>query len=202
MHLGEAMLILQMYKEYHKMKRMFIFFSFCFLYACVDTDDNNVNANSHYFTRDFAEEIIHNPSLRDEVSVKNIIFDRTRAEGLKIYGGVAPFETMFSDTINSLDALFIEYMNYNIILLVERIDEIDYVRDFIILEKQYPETHLAYGPVEINHEYFDWEIIVVVNRHWLNLPYTGDISYAFKINVSTKRIEPYPFETIRLFSEV
>jgi hypothetical protein len=181
---------------------MLIFFSFCFLYSCVDADD--VNAGVRYFTRDFAQEIIQNPSLRYEISAHNIIFvpATARAEGLRIYGGVTPFETMFSD--NSLGANFIEYTNYNIILLTERIDGIHYVRDFVILEKQHPETHLSAGAVEVNGEYFDWELIVVVNRHWHlpRRPYTDDISYAFKIDVSTKRIVPYPFETIRLFSEV
>ena len=188
------------------LKRMLIFFSFCFLYSCVDTDEVSANANARYFTRDFAQEIIQNPSLRYEISAKNIIFApaTARAEGLRIYGGVTPFETMFSDTINSLSANFIEYMNYNIILLTERIDEIAHVRDFVVLEKQHPETHLSVGAVEVNGEYFDWELIVVVNRHWHlpRRPYTDDINYAFKIDVSTKRIVPYPFETIRLFSEV
>lgn len=179
------------------MKRAFIFFGAFFFCACT-----SVNASSNYFTRDFLAKAIGNPSLRYEVAARDIIFDTTRAEGLRIYGGVIITETMSSDTVNMLAMNSIEYMNYNVILLVERIDGISYVRDFVIIEKLHPETHLASGPVEINGEYFDWETLVVVNRDWTRRPYTDDISQAFRVNVSTRRIEPYLFRTIRLFSEV
>jgi hypothetical protein len=180
------------------MKRRVAFFSFCFLVfcslvACVD------DVRERYFTQEFLREAINDPNLREVVSASGIIFDTAKAEGLRVYGGVAPFETLFSE--DRLLTHFIAYMNYNVILLTESVDGFNFVRDFIILEKQHPETHLADGAVEINGEYFNWEIIVVINRHWEGA-YTEDIDKAFIIDVPTRRIEPFQFERIRLFGGV
>jgi hypothetical protein len=77
----------------------------------------------------------------------------------------------------------------------------EYVCDYLILEKQNPETRLRNGAVRINGEYTDWDIDVVVNHRWQGR-YTDDISQAFKVNPQTKKIETFPYETIRLYSEI
>jgi hypothetical protein len=150
----------------------------------------STNESSSYFTKEFLERAIKDPKL----SYGNIIFDSLKTQGLLIYYG-----GRLSYGSNILER-HIGYGNYNIILVTEEIGSVEYVRDYLILEKQNPETYLGNGPVEINGAYFDWEIIVVVNHRWHAL-FTDDISQAFKVNLQTKKIEQVTYNSIRLYAE-
>jgi hypothetical protein len=94
---------------------------------------------------------------------------------------------------------YIDYGNYNILVITEVIDSVEYVWDFLLLKKQNSETYLANGAVKIDG-YFDWEITVEVVCHWQDL-YTDNIMRAFKVNPRTKKIEPVKYADIRLFNE-
>jgi hypothetical protein len=158
-----------------------------------------------YFTEEFLEKAIKKGDTF--LSEETIIFDRSKVlvllkdglwslwmDGLWIYYVGRLFYG--SDTLKR----YIEYGNYNILLVTQEIGDVEYVRDYLILEKQNPETHLSNGAVEINGEYGDWEVDIVVNHHWQGR-FTDDISQAFKVNPQTKKIEPFIYDTIRLYSE-
>ena len=167
----------------------------------VYTEDNS----PVYFTEEFIEKALKNPALSGE----NIIFDSVKAQGLRMYhGGLLLYDSdnrffYYSDT----HLRYFDYGNYNIMLVTQKIDDIEYVRDYLILEKLHPETHLFYGEgtVTINGKYPGlWGVTVVVNHH---LPrdffaYTEDISQAFYVNIKTRKIEPVFFDTIRLVTEL
>jgi hypothetical protein len=145
--------------------------------------------NIIYFDNIFIEAEINNRNHQRE----NIIFDRTRLQDCFMYGS-----RVFLNT--SIHQHYIEYKDYNILLITEKPDEIEWVKDFLIIKKLTPETVLADGAVQVNNDYFDWDLTVVVNRRWRGS--TEDISQAFKINPETKKIESFNFITIRLYSEV
>jgi hypothetical protein len=147
------------------------------------------DTGNKFFDSEILDNMIKNPNFING----GIIFDKMRLGQLKEYGGLALLNTNMSQH-------YIDYMNYNIILLIEDTDNIKYVRDYLVLKKDNPETHLANGPVEINGTFFDWEITVVVDHKWRSL-FTEDISMAFKVNQQTKRIEHFVYDTIKLYSE-
>ncbi|MDR1211703.1 MAG: hypothetical protein LBK40_05680 [Spirochaetaceae bacterium] len=142
-----------------------------------------------YFDSLFIEAEITNQNHQSE----NVIFDRDRLQDCYIY----KTRNFLHRTIREH---YVEYRDYNIMLISEIINEIEYVRDFLIIKKRTPETTLADGAVQVNNGDFDWELTVVVNRRWRGS--TDDISQAFKINFETKKIEPFSFITLRLYSEV
>ena len=157
-----------------------------------DTIPILLSANfSGYFTKEFLKEAI----TKQNLSYGDIIFDQTKISDLRIYyGGRLSYG---SDTL----LRYIEYGNFNIILVTKEIDSIEYMSDFLLLEKLTKETYLCNGAVQINDSYFDWKITIVVNNKWQGL-FTDDISQAFKINEKTKKIEEINYDTIRLYSEL
>ena len=146
-----------------------------------------------YFTEEFLERAITEPNLSDG----DIIFDETKSDGLRIYYGGRLFYG--SDSL----LRYMEYGNRNIILVTQEVEGIEYVRDYLILEKQNLETYLsnASGTVEIDGEFTNRDVTVVVNRHWQG-GFTDDISQAFRINAQTRKIEPVIYDRIRLHSEL
>jgi len=145
-----------------------------------------------YLTADLLERVLKEPNF----SINDLLFDETKS-GLRIYHGGRLFYD--SDTL----LRYIDYMNYNIILVTQEIENIEYVHDYMILEKKNPETYLfkTVDNATINGEFPDFDLTVVINSRWRGL-YTEDISHAFKINTETGKIEPVFFDTIRLASEL
>jgi hypothetical protein len=164
------------------------------------TELSNYTSDS-YFTEEFLENALKDHALSGE----NIIFDRLKAQGLKMYHG----GPLFYDSYNrffyytNTHLRYFEYENYNIMLVTQKNDDIEYVRDYLILKKLNPETHLFYseGTVTINGESPGFAVTVVVNHHWRGI-YTEDISQAFYVNTQTGKIEQVFFDTIRLASEI
>lgn len=152
--------------------------------------------NNQYFNQKYIDKIIENKVKKNE----NIIFNESKEKslGLDIYDSKV---LNINSSENRLYQYYINYKNYNIILLTENIDKIEYVRDYVIIKKQNSETYLANGPVEINEEYFDWDITVVVNSK-LKTEFTTDISEAFIVDLERKKIESFKFNIIKLYSEV
>ena len=165
-----------MIKEYFLLLLFLFIFSIC--------------ANADYLTQDFLDEAIKDPSQ----SRKDLIFDITKLNNLRKY-----YSGPFINT--NISQHYFEYGNYNVLLVTEKIKELNFVCDYLILEKLHPETHFANGPVEINDNYFNWEITVVVKQKWRG-EFTDDIIQAFIVNLKTKKIEKFLYETIRLYSEV
>jgi len=168
-------------------------------------NENPVLSNNkpvYYFSEEFVERAIKNPNLLSE---EIVIFDDSLEKwkngpqgkwmgNLRLYyGGLLSYGS-------DIARLYIEYRNYNILLVTQKSDGVEYVCDYLILEKQNPETHLSNGAVQINGEYWDEKVDVVVNHNWRR--FTDDISQAFKVNPKTKKIEPFIFNTIRLYSEI
>ena len=153
------------------------------------TESTNDNKNFYVYTWESLEIILNTSTSPIELSIINAIFsDTIKIESGRNHGCVMPFEVVFTD--NKLSAHYMEYTKHNIIILTEEINKIDFIRDYVILEKLNPETHLAHGPVNINNEFFDWEIIIEINnKSWfLNKGlYTDDIGRAFKINLDSKK---------------
>jgi len=161
-----------------------------------------------YFTEEFLEKAIKYPAL----SCENIIFersatpfDKSKAPSLWMYySGKLLYDSDNRFFYNSDTYLhYLDYGNYNIILVTQEIEGIEYVRDYMILEKLHPETYMFYsdGTVLINGKYSGFPVTVVVNHHWRGI-YTEDISQAFYVNIQTRKIEPVFFDTIRLVSEI
>jgi hypothetical protein len=147
------------------------------------------DGGTQFFDQRLLENIINN----SELITDTIVFDQTRLGDLKEYGGVVLLNT---DMLQR----YIHYMDYNILLLTETINSVTYVRDYKILKKNSPEAHLANGPVEINGDFFDWEVTVEINHEWRN-HFTEDINRAFKVNRQMKKFENVIYNTIRLYSE-
>jgi hypothetical protein len=160
----------------------------CFLCFCDDT-------GKQFFTKSYIEKSINNQSLLKEAIVSNtLLFDRIELEGLNIYHG-----KMFPNT--SIHEYYIDFITHNILLITEKVDDIAYVRDCLIIKKQNPEARLANGPVEINESYFDWDATVLVNHKW-RAKFTDDISQAFTVDIQARKIMPLVYDTIRLYSEI
>ncbi|MCL2289228.1 MAG: hypothetical protein FWC34_00755 [Bacteroidetes bacterium] len=175
-------------------KLLFILLISLFPFVCF------AEGNIRYFNQAYLDKVIANKIERNKT--EGLIFDRAREESLgllNIRGG-----SVFSNNNREI-VLFryhISYNNYNIILLTEPINNLEHVRDYLLIEKENSISNLASGPVEINGEYFDWSVTVVVNSSRRGLRYTDDISAAFFIDLENKRIKPLEFNTIRLWSEV
>jgi hypothetical protein len=150
------------------------------MYMLVNFVYSSFAENIIYFDNIFIEAEINNQNYQSE----NIVFDRTRLQDCFIYRS----RNFLNRTINQH---YIEYRDYNILLITEKNNEIEYVKDFLIIKKITPETTLADGAVQVNNDYFDWDLTVVVNRRWRGS--TEDISQAFKINLKTKKIESVSF---------
>jgi hypothetical protein len=142
-----------------------------------------------YFNDIFIENIINNKCQVTD----NIIFDKAHLGGIKTHGTL-----IFLNT--NVHQYCVNYKDYNIILVTDDIDSVKYVQDYFILKKDNPESHLTNGAVEVDNSYFDWYLTVLVNHRWQR-PFTEDISKAFKVNLETKKIEPFEYKTIRLHSE-
>jgi len=154
-----------------------------------------------YFNRTVLEEIMKDPGFYHE----DIAYNQNYLSGLRSRGGGSLFIGDDGEFNYNSGILYshIEYENYNILLLTERVNDVNdirYLRDILILEKETPETVIVTGPVEINDAYFDWEIFVVVNSY-NGRQFTDDISQAYKVNLQTKKIERFSYETIRLWYE-
>jgi hypothetical protein len=169
----------------------------------------------NYFTEKFVEKAIKENAYTYS-SNETIIFDGSKVlnlwkdggwglwmDGLFFYHGGRLFYG--SDTLKR----YIEYGDYNIILVTQEIDGVEYVRDYLFLKKQNPETHLTNGPIKviINGEgsypaHGGWEIDLVVNHRWRGKEFTDDISQAFKVNPQTRKIEPFIYDTIYLYPEI
>ena len=59
---------------------------------------------------------------------------------------------------------------------------------------------LGMGPVEINHEHLDGQVVVIFNKRWKE-NYSDDIIAAFKPNLETERIEVFNYKYIKIFRE-
>jgi hypothetical protein len=165
------------------MKKRIHLFLFLICFTCF------AESETVYFTRDFVDDQIAGKTILNG----DLVLDRKLLDGFQVYGGL-----IFPDT--AIHQLYIEYGNYNILLITEDCGELEYVRDYVLLEKNTPETRLADGPVEINGDCFDWEITVLVNREW-RAPFTEDISQVFKVDTGQKRIVPFLYDSIRLYAE-
>jgi hypothetical protein len=152
------------------------------------------DAEKRFLTGSYIEKSIDNQSLLREAIVSNtLIFDRTELYGLNIYHA-----KVFLNT--NVHEYYIDFITHNILLIAEKVDGMVYVRDCLIIKKQNAEAYLANGPVEIDGDYFDWDITVLVNHKW-RAKFTDDISQAFKIDIQAKRIMPFVYNAIRLYSE-
>jgi len=172
------------------------------------TTELSTNSPICNFTEEFLKKAINDPAL----SCENIIFessaapfDRSIAPGLWMYyGGKLLYDADNCFFYNSDTYLqYLDYENYNIILVTQEIDGIQYVRDYMILEKLNPQTHLFFsdGTVIIDGKSPGFPVTVVVNKHWQGR-FTEDISQAFYVNMQTRKIEPVFFDTIRMVSEI
>ena len=156
----------------------------------------------------FTVEFVRNALEGVNIPIYNMIFDRTKSDGLRIYAVGAILHNadgefdFYSDTFFN----YIEYENYNIILVTQRIDGIHFVRDYLIIEKQNPETYLisSADTVQIDGFFPRFNVTIVVNNHRRNLLYGEDldVSQAFTINMKTRKIEEIFFDTISLASEI
>jgi hypothetical protein len=54
------------------------------------------------------------------------------------------------------------------------------------------------GPVEINHDHLDRQVVVIFNKKWKG-NYSDDIVAAFKPDLQAKKIEVFSSSYIRIF---
>jgi hypothetical protein len=147
--------------------------------------------SQYFFDQEYLELVINNQNKENDF----LFFESNRISG--IYSG-----KYFLYNRKSFFQYYIEYKNYNIILLTEKIDNtIMIVRDFILIEKIYPDSYLSSGAIQINDTYYDWDISVVVNSKFDGL-FTTNISCAYKINFDLGKIEVFEYTTIKLYREI
>jgi hypothetical protein len=166
-------------------KTILYFFTSIFWFFCL------VSLSSQAFDRNFIEKAINGEKHLDDA----VIYDPLQE--LKTYNSLLYFNSDFTST--TIRQRYIDYGNYNVLVVTEIIDSVEYVRDFLLLKKQNSETYLANGPVEING-HFDWEITVEISHQWEGA-YTDNIVRAFKVNPQTKKIELVKYASIRLYNE-
>jgi hypothetical protein len=98
----------------------------------------------------------------------------------------------------------IYYLTYRqrhvIMLLEESKDKRTHCVDVIILARQSSNYELGMGPVEINNDHYDREVVVVFNKNWKG-NYSDEIIAAYKANLETERIEELCYKYIRIYRE-
>jgi hypothetical protein len=154
-----------------------------------------VTGEEQYFNKSYIESIINN-GIDDYCN--NILFNDVCKEQLIVYGA----RVIFDDNNRRTDyyEYYIDYNDYCIILLTLKINNIEIVKDYVIIRKINEETNLENGPVEIDNDYFDWNVTVVVNVG-KRIKYTDNISAAYKVNISTGKIEKLNYNSIRIYNE-
>jgi len=105
-------------------------------------------------------------------------------------------------TLNSnYSEILFTYNNHMFLFLCETTERGDVILDAIIIEMLNEHYTLSSGPVEINNDYFDWDIHVLITGPWEN-GINENIQETYKSNLETLRIEKKVFESVRLHSEV
>jgi hypothetical protein len=146
--------------------------------------------NEIYFNEKFIETYIAGKVVKDKV----IIFDKEFKEklyyklsnnkeykgGTYIYGGL-----LISGTDYFVN--YIDFDEYNIMIVLIKKNDIEIIIDYLILKKQTKDMHFENGAVEINGEYFDWQITIVLRNRWRG-KYFDDISEAYIINAKSGKI--------------
>jgi hypothetical protein len=96
------------------------------------------------------------------------------------------------------------YLTYRqrhfIMLLAEGKDKRTHCIDVIRLSRQSSDYELGMGPVEINNDHYDREVVVIFNKNWKG-DYSDEIIAAYKANLETKRIEEVSYKYIRIYRE-
>ena len=180
------------------MKRsLFILAMFTFIVINFGTCKESLQkktSNSVYLTPEYLEDFINDPTS----DIGNIIFDKMKLDDVKINSS----RTFLGSNMRSLNIsqYYIEYKNNNIILLTEKIEEIEYALDLLAIEKKNDNSYLTSGQnFIIDEKYFDSDITILINNRWHRYAefLTKEMCMAYKVNLETKRIEPFSFDTLR-----
>ena len=102
-----------------------------------------------------------------------------------------------ADSIYSL--YYLTYrQRYFILLLVDSGDGFSNCLDAVtgpIVTSRY---ELGMGPVQINGDHLDRQVVVIFNKKWKD-NYSDDIIAAFKPNLDAKKIDVFSYSSIRIF---
>ena len=100
-----------------------------------------------------------------------------------------------------LSVYFFSYRaRFFILLLVDGQDGVSSCADIVVIVRPTAEYELGMGPVEIDNDHLDGEVIVVHSRKWKG-NYTDDIIAAYKPNAQTKRLDAAEYRSIRIYRE-
>jgi hypothetical protein len=168
-------------------------------------ESNEKNVNTVHSIVSDTNEVIINISFFDDILINRIDLYSKRYvwkkpeinSGIRVYGD----KLLKGNGDYRFSECNIEYKEYLVLLLLEKIDGKEIIVDYVSLKKITDTSYFTSGPVEIDGEYYDWDIVVFVNQSW-RAQFTENISYAFKSNLETKKIEPVEYKSIRLYSEV
>ena len=89
---------------------------------------------------------------------------------------------------------------YFILLLQDGKDKYFNCIDVILLPRSSSDYELGMGPVEIDKDHYDKEVVVIFNKRWKG-NYSDDIVAAYKPNLKKKRIEEFKYKYIRIYRE-
>ena len=170
--------------------------------AAVKHESSGKVEGTLYFNQDYLDRVIAGEIGENETA--GLIFDETKERSLRvihIYRSLVLRSARSGENLLSL--LYMRYGNFNVMLILKKIDGVEYVLDYVLIEKQNPDSHLAgIDFIEINGVEFDTGVTLVANSSLIPTGYTDDISAVFFVNMETLSIEHLEVsEPIRLWSE-
>lgn len=152
--------------------------------------------SQRYFTESHLDKIIeYEDDLEDKDQFLGMLFDDSYISD-DVYLGAK----LIGEENNFAEYSLI-YQNYLFLFLTSFDKESpDVILDYIAIEKTSDDSYLMNGPVQIDNDYFDWDVIVLINSSWSG-EYTDDISRAFKSDLETMKIDEVEYNSIRIYNE-
>jgi hypothetical protein len=159
--------------------------------------------NKVYFNEKFIENCLAGKIIKDEI----IIFDKEFKEKLyyklsndKEYKGGAYIYGELHIPETDYFVKYIDFDEYNIMIVSINRNGVEIIIDYLMVKKQIKNMHFENGAVEIDGEYFDWYITIVLRNRWKG-KYSDDISEAYKVNTESGKIEKFEYNTIKIYAE-
>lgn len=89
---------------------------------------------------------------------------------------------------------------YFVLFLKDRADGCADVLDALVLPRTSADYELGMGPVVVDNNHADPDVVVIYNKHWKGA-FTEDVTSAFRPNWDTGKLETFAYQHIRINRE-